>query len=300
MKAIKKPAGIIPALITPLEENGTIDFASLEKQVAYLSSAGVHGFFVNGTTGEGPYLTIQEKLDIFKLVKEVTAGQQFLCAACLQPSTSLTLEEIRIFEPLEPNFVVAVTPYYFSVSQDVIIAHYQKIAQQTDIPVLLYNLPQCTHNKIEFDAILTLARSRQFAGIKDSSGDFITFTRAIYSDTTPPEFSWIQGDDLLDGPALFVGVDGIVTGLGNVWIDPYIKLYTAKQQGNLAQLNEFQKQINKLYGIIKIVGGKVNPAIKAGTALLGRSQPWMKQVELTLNDREISQVKTVLTELELL
>jgi 4-hydroxy-tetrahydrodipicolinate synthase len=299
MTGKKKLKGIIPALITPLQEDGTVDFTLLEKQVAYLSSAGVHGFFVNGSTGEGPYLTLAEKMNIFKLVKAVAGPKQFLCAACLQPSTTLVLEEIRAFEPLEPDFIVAVTPYYFSVSQDVIKAHYHKIAQQTDIPVIIYNLPQCTHNKIELDTILELASSHKFAGIKDSSGDFVTFSRAIYSELSS-EFSWIQGEDLLDGPSLLVGADGLVTGLGNVWIDPYIKLYQAKEQKNFAQLNELQKQINTLYEIINVVGGKVIPAIQAGTMLLGRSQKWMKIADLTLNTGEIAQVKKVLEDLELL
>ena len=299
IKTTTQLKGIIPAVITPLAENGNVDFTSLEKQVAYLSAAGVHGFFVNGSTGEGPYLTAQEKIDVFKLVKEVSNGRQFLCAACLQPSTSLVLEEIRRIEALEPDFIVTITPYYFSVSQEVIKTHYRQIAQSTDIPVIIYDIPQCTYNKIALDTILELASSQEFAGIKDSSGDFITFTRAIYSDT-PPNFSWIQGEDLLDGPSLSVGADGLVTGLGNVWIDPYMELYQAKEQGALEKFNDFQKKINALYKVIQVTGGKVIPAIKAGAALLGRSQKWMKMTTLSLNENEILHVKEVLMELELL
>ena len=300
MNQRKKLAGVIPALITPVQENGDIDFHLLEKQVAYLSEAGVHGFFVNGSSAEGPYFTTREKLEVFKAVQEVTQGKQFLCAACLQPSTSLTIEEIHAFEVLEPDFVVAVTPYYFSVPQDVLIAHYTKISRETDIPIIVYNIPQCTHNPIAFETLLALVRSQKFAGIKDSSGDFVTFSRAIYRDDLPAEFAWIQGDDLLDGPSLFVGADGIVTGLGNIWIDPYLKLYAAKEEKNFTQLNEYQKKIDTWYGIIQAVGGKINPAIKAAAALLGRSQQWMKQVELTLNEHEIAQVKEVLIKLKLL
>lgn len=291
--------GIIPALITPLAENGSIDFRLLEKHVAYLSEAGVHGFFVNGSTGEGPYLTTQEKIDIFTLVKDVSAGKQFLCAACLQASTSLVLEEIRTIEALEPDFIVAVTPYYYAVSQQTIVEHYQTLADHTEFPVILYNLPQCTHNKMGYETILELALSGQFAGLKDSSGDFSTFSRAIY-DGPSSDFSWIQGDDLLDGQSLFVGADGIVTGLGNVWIEPYIRLYQAKEQQHFAQLNEIQKEINALYGIIHAVGGKVIPAIQAGTMLLGRSQKWMKVVSMTLPEDEVLKVKHTLEHLGLL
>lgn len=296
MNTTKRLHGVIPALITPLAENGSVDFALLEKQVAYLSEAGVHGFFVNGSTAEGPYLTSAEKVDIFKCVKDVSAGKQFLCAACLQASTSLTLEELRMFEPLEPDFIVAVTPFYYSVSQEIIKAHYHAILQQTAHPVILYNIPQCTYNKMQFDTIVELAASGKFAGLKDSSGDFVTFSRAIYSGPYA-DFAWIQGDDLLDGQSLFVGADGIVTGLGNVWIDPYIHLYQAKEQQQFEQLNTYQTQINALFEIIKVVGGKVIPAIQAATMLCGRSRQWMKIPGMTLTDHEIAKVKKVLENL---
>ncbi len=299
MKNTKKLEGIIPALITPLKQSGKIDFTLFEKQVAYLSSAGVHGLLVNGTTSEGAYLTPQEKIEAFKLVKEVVDDRQFLCAACLQPSTSLVLQEIQSLEKLEPDFIAAVTPYYYSVSQEVVTSHYHQLAQNASCPIIIYNIPQRTHNPIEFDTILELASSHKFAGIKDSSGDFIKFSRAINHEKQPVDFSWIQGDDLLDAPSLFVGADGIVTGLGNVWIEPYVELFREKQQGNLEKLNEVQKKINKLYGIIDITKGKVIPAIKAGTMLRGRSTQWLKISELTLNSLEIAKVKDILIELGL-
>ena len=298
MSQKKALAGIIPALITPLNEDGSVEYAVLEKQVDYLSSAGVHGFFVNGSTGEGPYLTTEEKLEVYKTVKNVSQGRQFLCAACIQPTTQATLEEIRRFEQLEPEYIVAVTPYYFGVSQNVIKKHYLQIAQATDIPVIIYNIPQCTHNKIELDTVLELAATRKFAGTKDSSGDFISFTKAVYSDS-PADFAWIQGEDLLDGPSLLVGADGFVTGLGNIWIDPYIEMYQAKEQGQLEQLNTIQKKINALFEVIDVTG-TVIPAIKSATALLGRSTHWMRLAGQTLDADNIAKLTTVLEKLHLL
>jgi 4-hydroxy-tetrahydrodipicolinate synthase len=299
MNAPGELQGIIPALITPLEKSGKIDFTLLEKQVSYLSSAGVHGFFIGGTTSEGPYLTTQEKLEVFKLVKRVTAGRQFLCVACLQPSTPLVIEEIRAFTDVDPDFIVAVTPYYYTVSQEVIISHYKQIAQNSPVPVILYNIPARTHNPIALDSIVELASVENIAGIKDSSGDFIAFTRGVYTELQE-NFAWIQGEDYLDGPSLLVGAKGIVTGLGNVWIEPYVELYKKNEQRNLEKLHEIQKTINKLYEIITITGGKTIPAIKAGAMLLGRSSKWMKIAGLTLREDEIAKVKKVLAELGLL
>jgi 4-hydroxy-tetrahydrodipicolinate synthase len=295
----KRLEGVIPALILPFEEKGKINFNFLEKQVNYLSSAGVHGLFINGTTGEGAWLTMEEKVQVFKSVKDINKGKVFLCAACLQPTTELVISEIKIYEKYEPDYIVALTPYYYSVSQDIIIEHFKKIAHYSSVPLILYNIPQCTHNKIELSTILKLAKEENIAGVKDSSGDFISFTRGMYT-PVPESFSWIQGEDYLDGPSFNCGADGIVTGLGNLFIDPYVRMYEQAKKGNYQKVNEMQKKINKLYEIIQVTGGKVIPAIKGGTALLGRSSRWMKIISMSLDDKEIRKVEKILINLSLL
>ena len=294
----KRLEGVIPALILPVNEKGKIDFKLLEKQATYLISAGVNGLFINGTTGEGAWLTTDEKVEAFKVAKEISEGKVFLCAACIQPSTEIVINEIKAFEKLEPDYIVAVTPYYYSVSQNVIIEHFKKIAQYSSIPLIIYNIPQCTHNKIELSTILKLAQEENIAGVKDSSGDFISFTRGVYT-SVPESFSWIQGEDYLDGPAFNCGANGIVTGLGNVWIEPYIKMFQAAKARNNSRVNEIQKEINNLYELIQITGGKVIPAIKAAVTLLGRSAKWMKMLSLTLGDEDIEKVKKVIIKLGL-
>jgi 4-hydroxy-tetrahydrodipicolinate synthase len=295
----KRLEGIIPASILPVNENGKINFKFLEKHVAYLISAGVDGLFINGTTGEGAWLTIEEKIQVIKTIKEISKGKVFLCAACLQPSTEMVINEIRAFEKYEPDYMVAVTPYYYSVPQEAIMEHFKKIAHYSSVPLIIYNIPQCTHNKMELITILELAQEENIAGIKDSSGDFISFTRGVYT-PVPNSFSWIQGEDYLDGPAFNIGADGVVTGLGNVFIGPYVRMYEEAKKGNYQEVNEIQKRINELYEIIQLTGGKVIPAIKSGVALLGRSTKWMKMFSLTLGKEDIEKVKRVIIKLGLL
>ena len=295
----KRLEGVIPALILPVNKEGKINFKLLEKQTAYLISEGINGIFINGTTGEGAWLTMEEKAQVFKSVKEINKGKVFLCAACLQPTTELVISEIKIYEKYEPDYIVAVTPYYYTVSQDIIIEHFKKIANFSSVPLILYNIPQCTHNKIELSTILKLAKEENVVGIKDSSGDFISFTRGMYA-PVPESFSWIQGEDYLDGPSFNCGADGLVTGLGNVFIEPYIQMYKEAKKGNYQKVNEMQKKINKLYEIIQVTGGKGIPAIKAGTALLGRSSKWMKIISMSLNDDEAVKIEKILIELNLI
>jgi dihydrodipicolinate synthase/N-acetylneuraminate lyase len=152
---------------------------------------------------------------------------------------------------------------------------------------------------MELITILELAQEENIAGIKDSSGDFISFTRGVYT-PVPNSFSWIQGEDYLDGSAFNIGADGVVTGLGNVFIEPYVRMYKEVKKGNYQEVNEIQKRINELYEIIQLTGGKVIPAIKSGVALLGRSTKWMKMFSLTLGKEDIEKVKRVIIKLGLL
>lgn len=293
---MKELKGLIPAVITPLNEDGSIDRGLFEKQVAYLADSGVDGFFINGTTGDGPYLSKRERLETLRIAKEVSGGRQFLCAASIHPSTEQVLEEIRDFEPLKPDFIVAVAPFYYSVSQKAIVEHFKAITRETSIPVIVYNIPQCTHNKILYETFLELADLKGVAGIKDSSGDFVTFSRWLYSETAKPV---VQGEDYLDAPSLNAGAKGLVSGLCNVWVKPYIEMIHASQRGDWDEVNRKQETIDKLYEIIETVGGKVLPAIKAGAALMGRSTKWLKIRGDELNREEIRKVEEILKQLNL-
>jgi 4-hydroxy-tetrahydrodipicolinate synthase len=290
--------GIIPAVVTPMRKDGTLHEVLLKKQVTYLAKAGVHGFLVNGTTGEGPFLRRDEKKRAFTLIRKVSERRQFLCLACIQPSTELTLDEIHAFESLSPDFVVVTAPFYFNVSQKEIVRHFEEIAKRSPFPVIAYNIPQCTHNKMNFETMLKISSMEKVAGLKDSSGDFVTFSR-VAQKRGKREFAWIQGEDSLDAESLILGASGIVTGLSNVWIEPYVGMCRAAEENDVRSVQEFQKKINRLYRILRVTGNKTVPAIKAATFLLGRCEKWLKPPLLPLSDEELSRVKKVLDDLKL-
>ena len=295
----KKLKGVIPAIIAPLKKDGQIDRDSLIKQADYLSCAGVNGFFINGTTGEGPWLSIEEKKQVYQIVKQVKKKHQFLCAACIRPSTEMVLKEIEIFSDLKPDYIVAVTPYYYNVSQNDILYHFTKIAKESPVPVIAYHIPQNTNNNIDLTTILEFANIENIAGVKDSSGNFVNFSRGCLSQV-PSHFSWIQGEDYLDAAAMNIGADGMVTGLGNVYIEPYIEMYQAALSNDLKKVNNMQEKINSIYEIIQVTDIKVIPSIKGALSLIGRSDKWMKMVSKTLSNKEIDKVKEILKNMGLL
>jgi 4-hydroxy-tetrahydrodipicolinate synthase len=292
-----------------------VEYKLLGKQLEYLVKSGADGMFLNGTTGEGAWLSTAEKLDVLRAARELTAGRCFLAAACLQPATAQVLAEMEAMVKLEPDFVVAVTPYYYAVGQEAVAAHFRELARHSPVPLILYNIPQCTHNPITVETVLELAREPNIAGIKDSSGDFVSFCRGLAAraqpgvfdgaqpgvfDGAPEGFSWIMGEDYLDGPAMLTGADGIVSGLSNVWAGFHSALVRAARAGDRQGVLANQARIHQLYGIHRVAGGKVIPVLKAGAELFGRCTRRMRLPSLDLGDGEASAVRRVLEGLGLL
>ncbi len=297
--AERKPAGFIPAPLLPLTQAGRVDFKLLERQLDYLIGAGADGLFVNGTTGEGAWLDTREKADVLRAAREVARGRCFLAAACLQPATPQVLAEMEAMLELGPDFVVAVAPYYYALGQDAVAAHFREIARASPVPLILYNIPQCTHNPLTVETVLELAREPNIAGIKDSSGDFVSFCRGLAAGA-PAGFSWIMGEDYLDGPAMLSGADGIVSGLSNVWAAFHAGLVRAARAGDREGVLANQARIHQLYGIHRVTGGKVIPALKAGAEMLGRCTRRMRLPSQDLGEEEAAAVRRVLEGLGIL
>jgi len=294
MSAAKKHElkGIIPAIVTPMDEEGAVDHELLEKQAAYLSDAGVHGFFICGTAGEGAYLSTGEKREVIKTVRSVASGRQFLCAACIRPSTNMVLEEMKALEKTDPDFVVAVTPFYLSMRQEDIVEHFRTVARAAPAPLILYNIPCNTHNPMNLDTILELADEDNVAGVKDSSGDFAQFSRGLLG-KSPDGFSWIQGEEYLAAASVMLGCNGMVSGLSNVRAEPLMDLWLAAQEGDWDTVKECQVRINHLHEITRICGNPVSP-IKAATELAGRGSRRMRHRSQSLDDSDMARVEEIL------
>ena len=241
--------GVIPAIVTPLRPNGDVDEALLRKQTEYLVSSGVNGLFVCGGTGEGAYLTTAEKKRVFEVIQETAAGRVFLCLAVINSNTRATLAELEALSICKPDFFVSTPPYYHAMTQQDILSHYAAVTAASTAPVILYNIPSTTHNTIELDTVYALSKLPNVAGIKDSSGNFVPFSRGLFGPRSD-QFAWIQGEDYLCGSALLCGGDGMVSGLSNARVEPYVEMYRAYEQGDTDKIIECQRRINFLYRVI--------------------------------------------------
>ena len=166
-----KPKGIIPAVITPLTNDGKFNEKAMRKLLNYLINGGVHGLFVVGTTGEFYGLTPEEKREIFMVTMDETKGKVPVYAGTNGITTRESLMLTRIAEECKVNAVSVLTPMFVSPTQDQLIKHYQTIAENTTLPVVLYNNPPKTSVSLAPITVAKLAEIPNIVGIKDSSGD---------------------------------------------------------------------------------------------------------------------------------
>lgn len=288
--------GVIPAIVTPMNEDGSVNYSLLEKQADYLMNAGVNGLFVCGGTGEGAYLTTEEKRQVYKTIRSVVGKRLFLCLAAINSNTPATLREMAALEDCDADFWVSTTPFYHGANQKDILEHYRQVAARANAPIIVYNIPSATHNNIDLETVLTLSQLDNVAGTKDSSGNFIAFSKGLFG-PRKEGFAWIQGEDYLCAPALLCGGDGMVSGLSNARVEPYVAMYQAYLAGDTQEVTHCQSRINDMYRIIHSCGNG-NAAIKAVTELSGRGTRWMRQHSFSLNDEQVERIRVIMEEYE--
>jgi 4-hydroxy-tetrahydrodipicolinate synthase len=286
--------GVIPAPVSVFRKDRSFDYDAFSRQIEYLVEGGVNGVFLSGTTAEGVWLTAEERLRAAERVSQVAGDRVTIYAAVVRPGTREVIEELATFRNSPISYAAAVTPFYFPADQAELERHFLAIAEASPVPLMLYNIPQNTHNVLHVDTVLRLANHPNIVGVKDSSGDFKSFVHGLI---TNGAFGWVQGSDLLHAPSLLAGSPAVVTGLGNVEIAPYVAMYRAYRAGETETVWECQRRVNDIARIISTCHGKVIRAIKSATALQGRGTHYMRSAALDLPSALVEDLRATLAEL---
>lgn len=285
-KAVFKPKGIIPAVITPLTDQGRLNENALRRLLNYLIDGGVHGLFVVGTTGEFYGLTPEEKRDIFKITMDETKGRVPVYAGTNGITTRETVMLSQIAEECRVDAISVLTPMFVSPTQEQLIRHYQTIAGNTSLPVILYNNPPKTSVSMAPSTVAKLSDIPNIVGIKDSSGDLTVTAEYIRLTRHKDDFSVLMGRDTLIYGALCYGAAGSIAACANVapgiCVDIYEKFIAGDHKGSLnAQFTLAPLRIAFTLGTFPAV-------IKESLNLLGfDTGPCMEPVgPLTSDERE--------------
>lgn len=239
--------GAISALVTPFI-NGEVDYASLEKLVAYQLENGIKGFVVNGTTAESPTLTQAEVNKIFSLVR-AQAGVNFpLILGTGSNSTAKTIEATKKASELGANAALVVVPYYNKPPQRGLVEHFKAVAKNSEVPVILYNVPGRTITGMTVDTVAELAETRNILGIKEATGD-IKFDQELIS-RVPKSFLMLSGDDPTYIEFLKLGGKGIISVMSNLITKECTRWTDLMMTGKVSEAEADFKKYLKLIGLM--------------------------------------------------
>lgn len=232
--------GVVVPLVTPWRDQG-IDKGASKALVEFLTGAGVNGLFVSGTTGEGPLLSDDERKNLLATVRSVTGFETVVLFGVGAPSTAECLELCDLAADEGADCVVAMPPYFYGVTQEEIVVHLATIAQHSKVPVVLYDIPQRTGNRMSLDTVSRLMEYESIVCIKDSSADMAHFQRVLA--TVRPDVTVLMGDDALIFPAVAAGGHGAVSGLANVIPEGIVALYDASVKGDIQGARVLQQKV---------------------------------------------------------
>ncbi|MCL5123337.1 MAG: dihydrodipicolinate synthase family protein [Deltaproteobacteria bacterium] len=250
----KKIRGVLVPLVTPFRQED-LDIDAFKTNIERLNHTGLSGYVVIGSTGESVYLNAIEKEKILAAAREAVAPDKILMIGTGQESTKAAIELTSLAAKHGADCVLAVTPAFFKgqMTSDALYGHYSRIADQSPIPLLLYNVPQFTGLNMGAAVVSRLAQHPNIHGVKDSSGDIAQLTEIVR--LTPQDFVVLVGSNLVFYPALCVGASGGILATANVVPEIPVRIFDCFIQGNHQEALKLQRVLNPLAVMVTAVYG---------------------------------------------
>ncbi len=275
------PAGVYPAIPTPFKKNGELDETGLRDLVMYIEGAGVNGILALGTAGEFAMMGEQER----RKAAEIIVGASNRLEVIVNAGCASTHETVRMalfLKDLGVDAIAAVAPYFYHASPAGIAAHYHAIAEEADMPVMAYNIPQFSGNRITPDIMDTIVEDVRIVGLKDSEGEAMKLSEFIAR--APRDFSVMVGADPLAAYGVCMGAKGMILGSAMLAPDVCVEMYRAALDGDIKKAALLQKRLN---GYIKAMCvGSFPAAVKYVLSTMGLPGGHVRSPLEDLSDRE--------------
>lgn len=286
--------GIVPAILTPMHSDESINEQELINQVNRQLEAGVHGIFPFGTNGEGYILTEEEKRRVLEIVVKTVNGRVPVYAGTGCIGTQDTLRQSLMAKEVGADILSIITPSFAKASQNEIYEHYRKVAEAVDMPIVLYNIPARTGNAIEPATVQKLSRIPNIVGVKDSSGNFDNLLQYIEATREEEGFAVLAGNDSLILWNLLAGGAGGIAGCANVYPKTMVSIYENFILGNMEKAREAQDSLRSFRNCFK--HGNPNTIVKKAVSLLGYEVGSCRAPFNQVSDAGIDAIKKVLEE----
>ncbi|MCX7721019.1 MAG: 4-hydroxy-tetrahydrodipicolinate synthase [Dictyoglomus thermophilum] len=257
---------LITAMITPFDEYGEINWGEVDRIVEKLIADGSDSILVSGTTGEAPTLSKEEKLALFERVKKIAGNRAKVIAGTTNYCTKESIELTKEAEKTGVDGILATAPYYNKPPQDGLYLHFAKIASETSLPIIVYNIPSRTAVNVLPETLKRLAQDcPNIVGVKEASGDINQI--AMIRRLLPRPFLLYSGDDSMTLPLLSVGGDGVISVASHIVGKEIKEMINSYFNGNVEKAAELHL---KLLPIFKGLFLTTNPIpLKEALNLLG-------------------------------
>lgn len=254
----KKIIGVIPPIVTPVDENENVDEKGLRILVRRCIDTGIHGIFVAGSNGETMALTQKERNRAIRIVLDETKDAVPVICGVMDASTRRVIENIKALEQMGGK-VAVVTPVFYArhATQEETIRHFEEISRHTELDLMIYNIPPFTGQTLTPETIFEIAKIDKVIGYKDTTGRFPDFIKCLehFKNT---DFVLHQGATNLAAPSLLLGADGYIPSMAPLYPKPFIKLYEYGSKGDIEK--------TKFYDRIVSMTSSIWPMAKSQTA----------------------------------
>jgi 4-hydroxy-2-oxoglutarate aldolase len=263
--------GVFPPLPTPFAEDGSLAIDRLRESVERLNGTGLSGYLALGSNGEAFHVSPAEASQVFAAVAASAGPDRTVLAGVGQLSTWATMEMAERAADAGCHAVLVLPPFYYraSMTSDALRSHFERVADASPIPVLLYNVPAATGLQIPLEVIAEVAKHQNVVGIKDSSGEVARLAEAIRLTRDGEPFSVLSGNYAAFLPGLSFGVDGAILAVANVAPEECVALRTLFQEGNVAEAAELHLRLLPVAAAVTSKHGV--PGLKAALDLLGEA-----------------------------
>ncbi len=287
---------VLTAMVTPFDRSGNIDWSGVDRLVDHLLQNGTDTLVVAGSTGEAATMSVNEKVMLFERVAKRAAGLAKVIAGTGSNNTQGSIELTRQAEQVGVDGVMLVAPYYNKPPQDALYAHFTAVAQATNLPVLVYNVPGRTSCNILPATVARLAQVENIFGVKEASGNLDQVSEIVR--ITPPGFVVYSGDDSLTLPILAVGGHGVVSVAAHLVGREIKQMIAAYRQGRVDDASTIHQSI---LPICKAMFITTNPMpLKAALNMIGVAVGGLRLPLIECNSEEKEALRKALKDYALL
>jgi 4-hydroxy-tetrahydrodipicolinate synthase len=257
---------VVTAMVTPFRDDHAVDLDGARSLASWLIDHGSDAVVVAGSTGESPTLTHKEKAELFRAVGDAIRGRGKLICGVGTYSTAETLELTQAAEDADADGLLVVTPYYNKPPQRGLVAHFERVADATELPIIAYNIPGRTATRIEHATLLQLSEKPNIVAVKDSTGDFKGISRLIAE--APEGFEVYSGDDWATFGYVCLGAVGVISVAAHL-VGPQIRqMIDLIETGDVPAARKVHEALSPLFNALFVTSNPI--PLKAALEMVGR------------------------------